>query len=278
MKPIHFFWILVGCVLLTVAGCSFTVVGAGEVGVQRLFGRVFDETLQPGLHFVGPFVSVEKMDIRTQEYTMSSLTKEGEKEGDDSMQALTSDGLSVTLDLTVWFNLKPETAVELYKTIGIEYADKIVRPACRAGIRDAAVKFKSEDIYSQKREGFVELVNKQIVELVGERGITIQRILVRNISLPSRVAIAIEAKMQAQQEAQQMQYVIQREQQEAERKRIEAEGLAVAQKIINDTLSDKYLVYYYTQTLKELVNSQNTTFVVLPFDQKLIPLMQMPVK
>lgn len=252
------------------------IIGPGEVGVQVLFGKVRNDVLQSGLHFVNPLISVERMNIRTQVYTMSKIATEGAVGRDDAITSLTKEGLSVDLDVSVWFHLETEKAAIVYRDIGPNYVVTIVRPAIRTAIRNATAYYLVSEIYSEKREKFV----KDIIEILKKdleiRGIVVENVLLRNIQLPPKVKNAIDEKIAAEQEAQKMQFVLMKEEKEAERRRIEAEGIARAQKIISNSLTNQYLQWYYIQTMKELVNSPNNTVLILPFDQKLTPLIQIP--
>ena len=252
------------------------LVGPGEAGIQVLFGKVKKEVLPSGLHFVNPVVTLVKMSVRTQAYTMSKRRGEGQIRGDDAIVALSADGLTIQMDVTVWFHLDQNRAAEVYREIGLDYIGKIVRPAIRTAIRQAAVKYTATAIYAASREKVTNDIFNILESDFQKRGITCEKVLLRNVELPDKVKSAINDKIAAEQDAQKMKYVIQKEQQEANRKRIEAEGIAKAQKIISHSLTTPYLQWYYIQTLKALVNSPNNTIIVTPFDQKLTPLIQIP--
>ena len=254
------------------------LVGPGEVGVEILFGKVRSHTLKSGLHIVNPFVTLQKMSVRTQEYTMSKRREEGVIRGDDAIVTLTKEGLSVDLDVTVWYHLDPAMAWEVYRDIGLNYIQKIVRPAIRTSIRNKTALYSVKDIYSANREQVTSEIFDELLKNLGDKGIIVEKVLLRNVSLPERVKNAINDKIAAEQEARKMKYVLQKEEQEAKRKRIEAEGISRAQKIISNSLTPNYLQWYYIQTLKQLVNSPNNTVIIAPFDQKLTPLLQIPTK
>jgi len=265
--------LLLGLIMAFMA--MVVIIQPGEVGVQILFGSALPNVLREGFHIVNPFVRVVKMNVRTQQYTMSVATEEGEMNGDDSIDALTSDGLTVKLDVTVWYHLNPGDAVKVYRIFGPDYVSVVVRPIIRTAIRDAASRYNAVSIYSGKREEFI-LTTKSLMDVgVTDKGITIERVLLRNVALPPKVTDAIEEKLKAEQEAQKMEYVLQRERQEAERKRVEAQGIADAQKIINQTLSTPYLQYLYLTSLQKMAESQNTTFLITPYDQNLLPLVNL---
>lgn len=250
-------------------------IGPGEVGVPILFGSVQENTLTSGLNIVNPLVTVEVLDVKTQAYTMSSVNDEGSQTRDDAITTLSSDGLSLKLDLTVWYRVSSSEAPNLIRTIGTDYLDKIVRPAARTAIRDVSVKYVATDIYSSKRDDFVTDITKNLENSFQGRGIILEKVLLRNVELPDKVRAAIDEKISAEQRAQQMVYVLQKEKQEAERKRVEAEGIAQAQRIISNTINPQYLQWKYIEALKEMITSQNHTIVVAPYDQKLLPLLNL---
>jgi regulator of protease activity HflC (stomatin/prohibitin superfamily) len=262
-------------IAVTILLSAIVQVGPGEVGVQILFGSVQNGTLHSGLNLINPLVSIEKMDVKTQAYTMSSARDEGQVKGDDAITSLSMDGLTIKLDLTVWYRLNDDDAPQVYRTIGTDYVEKIVRPAIRTAIRDASVLYSATDIYSSKREDFVHVVTKNLDDAFNGRGVVLERVLLRNVELPEKVRTAIDEKIAAEQQAQQMVYVLQKERQEAERKKVEAQGISDAQRIVSLTITPQYLQYNYIQTMKDLMNSKNSTFVIAPYDQKLIPLFNM---
>jgi regulator of protease activity HflC (stomatin/prohibitin superfamily) len=229
-----------------------------------LFGQVQNEVLKSGLHLVNPLLEVRQVDIRTQNYTMSGQHDEGQKIGDDAIRVLTSDGLEVTIDLSVLYRVIPEEAPRLYREIGLNYEDKIVRPITRTRIRDNSVYYEAVALYSTKRDEFQDRIFKSIDQDFKKRGLLLENLLVRNITLPASVKAVIEQKINAEQEAQKMQFVLQKEKQEAERKRVEAQGISDYQRIINESLSDRQLQYEQIKAMKELAGSANAKIIVMP--------------
>jgi len=157
------------------------IIQPGYVGVKVLFGNVKEGVLQNGFHIVNPLLNIVKMDARLQSYTMSVSTQEGERTGDDAIDALTSEGLMVKLDLTAWYRLIPEDAPSVYRSIGLDYVSKVVRPLLRTSIRDIAVRYTAEDIYSSKRNEFTDSIITHAIILAKGKGIEIDRILLRNV-------------------------------------------------------------------------------------------------
>lgn len=278
-KSINLGRIIVLVVMVVVLISSALIqIGPGHVGVPILFGSVQDNVLKSGLNFVNPLVEVEKLDTRIQAYTMSGVKDEGAVQGDDAITSLSSDGLSLKLDVTVWFKLIEGETPNLLRTIGIDYIEKIVRPATRTAIRDVTVMFNATDIYSAKRDDFISEITKNLEKSFEGKGIKLEKVLLRNVELPQKVKEAIDEKIAAEQRAQQMVYTLQKEKQEAERKKVEASGIAEAQKIISNTINSQYLQWKYIETLKDLMTSKNNTIVITPYDQKLTPLLNLNQK
>ena len=256
-----------------ITGLAFIVIGVltasviqidvGHVGVQKLFGKVQNNVLQSGLHFINPFVDVERMDVKTQNYTMSGLHDEGQKSGDDAIRVLTTDGLEVTIDLSVLYHVVPADAPKLLRETGIDYEVKIVRPLTRTRIRDNAVYYDAVALYSTKRDEFQQRIYNSIEKDFRSRGLILEQLLVRNITLPQSVKTTIEQKINAEQDAQKMQFILQKERQEAERKRVEAQGIADYQRIISESLSDRQLQYESIKAQLELAKSANAKIIVL---------------
>ena len=249
--------------LLGVALSSFKSIDAGEVGVQTLFGKVQDDVLESGLHVINPLVEVTMFNTRTQNYTMSAKANEGQVSGDDAIRVLSSDGLEVTIDLSILYKVIPSKAPYIYQNIGENYEDNIVRPVTRTAIRDNAVNYQAVDLYSTKREEFQFKINKTISDNFAKNGLEVQQILVRNITLPATVRASIESKIQAEQDAQKMTFVLQKERQEADRKRVEAQGIADYQKIISTGLTDKQLQYQSILAQQAIATSLNTKIIIM---------------
>lgn len=238
-------------------------VGPGEVGVQTLFGSVQDRVLYSGLNFINPLVDVEMMDVKTQSYTMSIAQDEGNLANDDAITALSMDGLTIKLDVTVWYRLSESDAPQVYRTIGVDYVAKIVRPAIRTALRDVSVMYSATDIYSGKRDEFTGGVTKELEDAFHGRGIILERVLLRNVELPEMVRAAIDEKIAAEQKAQQMVYVLQKEKQEAERKKIEASGISEYNRIVSQSITDQVLQLKGIEATLELSKSPNSKMVVM---------------
>lgn len=251
----------------------FRIVPPGYAGVPVLLGRV-QRQLSSGLSIVVPIVNVVLMDVRTNAYTMSSIKEEGQFKGDDAIEALAADGLTVELDVTVWYRLDEKQASWVYQNVGPDYTEKIVRPSIRTALRDAASRFTATELYSAGgRTVYTEAVDSLLDEAFSGKGVIRERVLLRRVKLPDIVMTAIEQKLAEEQNAQKMQFTLEKERKEAERKAVEATGIATANRTIAGSLTNSYLTWYYVEMLRNVANSQNNTFVILPFDQKLTPLL-----
>ncbi|GGI24965.1 prohibitin family protein [Pedobacter mendelii] len=253
-------------IVIIILGASlsmFKVIPAGQVGVKTLYGKVDNDVLFSGLNVINPLVEVTTFDVKTQNYTMSAVHDEGNKAGDDAIRILTSDGLEVTIDLSVLFSVTPKDAPRILKEIGDDYLDKIVRPIARTAIRDNAVSYEAVALYSTKRQEFQNKIFSAIDLSFSKRGLKLEQLLVRNVTLPESVRKAIESKINAEQDAQKMQFVLQKEKQLAERKRIEAQGIADYQRILSTGLSDKQLQYESILAQKDIALSPNTKIIIM---------------
>lgn len=255
--------------LIGLATSAVVQVEPGEVGVQKLFGKVSNNVLQSGLNVINPLVKVVMFDIKTENYTMSGVTDEGTKQGDDAIRVLSADGLEVVVDLTVLYKVMPSQAPRILQEVGTDYRNVIVRPICRTKIRDNAVYYDAVALYSTKRDEFQSKIFSAIEGNFKDRGLILEQLLVRNITLPESVKSAIESKINAEQEAQKMTFVLQKERQEAERKRVEAQGIADYQKILSSGLSDRLLQYEMIKAISASPNSK----LILMTNGKGLPLM-----
>jgi regulator of protease activity HflC (stomatin/prohibitin superfamily) len=240
---------------------SCTIVPAGNVTVLDTFGSVRGEELNSGLNWpVNPLSSRVRMDIRTQEVK-------------EAIKVPTKEGLMAGLDISILYKIDPTKADEIYKTLGVGYADVVIAPTLRNVTRDVVANYGSEDLYGVNRAKIASDITSQLREQYSQRGIVLENVLLRDVSLPNEVTAAIDRKISAKQASEQMQYVLQKETQESERKRVEAQGIADAQNIIAKSLTPEYLQWKYISSLEGLANSPNTTFVITPYDQKLMPML-----
>jgi regulator of protease activity HflC (stomatin/prohibitin superfamily) len=217
------------------------VVPAGHVGVVDFFGWVSPRALPSGINLVNPLARAINMSVRTQE----------DKE---TMSVPSKEGLNVALDVSVLYRLDSAKAVDVYKTLGTAYQEVILLPQYRAAARGVTVSHEAKALYTSEREMLAQAIFDSLKSLIGDRGVVIERVLLRAITLPLTVSSAIEQKLKAEQEAERMKFILQRETQEAERKRVEAAGIRDAQTIINESLTSQYLHYLWINTLNENPN------------------------
>ena len=265
---------LFGLAALLFIGASFTIIPAGHIGVQVLFGRVQPTALTEGMKMINPFVDVTEMSVRTETYTMSATSSEGTVRGDDSIQALSSDGLLMPLDITIAFRLVGGDGPAVYRDFGADYVDKIIRPASRTAVREAIAAFTAQEAYSTKREAVPQKMHDLLTERMrslleqredfkGKTGFIVDQVMLRKIQLPDKVKNAIEAKLEAAQQAEQMQFVLDKERQEAERKRIEARGVSDFQTIVSQSINTNLLEWKGIEATESLSKSTNAKIVII---------------
>jgi len=253
----------IGLVVIGLATACFVQIEPGEVGVQTLFGKVQAGVLTEGLNLVNPAVQIVHFDVRTQNYTMSAVHDEGDHTGDDAIRVLTADGLEVVIDLSVLYHIIPDKAPDILRNIGRDIKDVIVRPVSRTKIRDNAVYYDAIALYSSKRDEFQQKIFQSIEKEFATRGIVLENLLIRNIQLPESVKTTIESKINAEQESQKMKFVLEKERQEADRKRVEAQGISDYQRILTSTLTDKLLQYEQIKAQKEIATSPNAKVIIM---------------
>jgi len=229
---------------------SATVVPAGHVGVQDFFGRVSDRILPPGINLVAPGTRVVKFSVQTREVKETAAVP-------------TSEGLVVNLDVSLLFRLRPEAAARVYKTIGTRFEAIVIDPQLRSAIRDVTAEYEAKFLYSASREVVAQNIFKHMQTALATRGIEAEQVLLRAVQLPPLLTTAIQEKLQAEQQAQRMRFVLDRERQEAERKRVEAQGIADFQAIVAKGISSELLKWKAIEVAHELSKSPNAKIVVL---------------
>jgi prohibitin 1 len=248
------------CVALLIAILQcWTIIPAGHVGVIDFFGNVSDQTLFPGVNFVNPMANVVKFDARTHEIK-------------ETMNVPSKEGLSIELEISLLYSLSFENANKIYKTVGEDYVDKILIPQFRSVVRGVTAKYEARALYTAEREELAKEIEVELAKLVGPRGITLEAAPLRQITLPSGLTASIEEKLKAEQESQRMQFVLQRETQEAERKRIEAKGIADFQEIVSKGISEQLLKWKGIEATEKLAGSANTKIVVIGSGKDGLPL------
>jgi prohibitin 1 len=238
----------------------FTVIPAGHVGVVDFFGTVSDNTLKAGINFVNPMATVVKMSIQTQEIK-------------ETMDVPSKEGLTVQLEMSALFHLNPDKAADVYRTVeGGNYVDIILVPQFRAVSRGVTAGYEARALYTSEREMLTQLIQKDLAMKIEARGITVESTPLRRVGLPPDLTRAIEEKLRADQESQRMQFVLTKERQEAERKRIEAQGISDFQKIITLSISEQLLHWKGIETTEKLAASTNAKIVVIGAGKTGLPL------
>lgn len=245
--------------LLILAFNSFTTIPAGRVGVLTLFGRVTGEKLDSGLHLVNPLKKVVEMTVRTQ-----SLK--------ESADVPSSEGLVMGLDTSLVFHLNPEKAAKVYQELDVTYVDKLVEPVLRSAIREATASHTANALYSSARQEVQNQIRAALKRDLEPRGIIIEDVLLRDIRLPVALKASIEAKQQAEQESLAMNFKLQKEKQEAERKRIEAQGIRDFQTTVSQGISNQLLEWKGIEATETLAKSPNTKIVVIGSTKNGLPL------
>lgn len=235
------------------------VIPAGTVGVVDIFGNVSDNTLKPGINFVLPYANVHQFDQKTQ-----NLTEE--------MQVPSSEGLDIKIDISLLFRIDELKANQIYKTVGINYVDKVVIPKFRSIVRNVTAKYEAKALYTSSRDELSKLIMEGLDKEISNRGIIVESAELRKIELPINLKKSIEEKLKFEQESQAMKFKLDKELQEAERKRIEAQGISDFQKIVSQGISDQLLRWKGIEATEKLANSQNAKIVVIGSGKDGLPL------
>lgn len=254
---------LTGAVLLILLYASVAYVPAGNVGVLTLFGRVTGEVLPEGTHLINPFKGNNTMSIRTQELK-------------ETASVPSEEGLVMTLDTSLLFRLNPEKAADVYQKIGPQFVEVVVEPNMRSAIRSVTAAHSASALYTGGREEVAQKIYDELVRQLGSRGIEVQNVLLRDIQLPPMLKSSIEAKQQAEQDALRMTFVLQKEKQEADRKRIEAQGVRDFQQTVSQGISQQLLEWKGIEATEKLAESSNSKVVIIGNSKNGLPLIMEP--
>ena len=235
--------------LLALSQC-FTAVPAGHVGVVDFFGVVSQTTLKAGINYVNPLARVVKMSIQTLEIK-------------ETMDTPSKEGLTTQVEVSVLYHLDPEKASDVYKSVGEEYAPVILEPQFRSVARGVTTLYEAKALYTAERSSLENLIYDDLRKMVEARGIVIESTPMRRVGLPQGLMAAIEEKLRMEQESQRMQFVLTKEKQEADRKRIEAQGIADFQKIVTSGISDQLLRWKGIEATLKIAESQNAKVVII---------------
>lgn len=238
--------VLLTSILLT----SCMVIREGEVGVKRKLGKYDDNVYTSGLRGYFPAITtIEKVSTQTNNIEVGIIIP-------------SKEGLSIRSEISILYSILPQEAPNILRTIGPDYERNVILPVFRSAIADVTSRFYAKDMHSGERATIEESIKKQMMTNLDGRGITIEAVLMKSIQLPASLATAIEAKLSAEQEAQRMEFVLQSERREAERKKIEAEGVRDAQLIIAEGLNPMILNFKSIEAFMELAKSQNAKVII----------------
>ncbi|HMD76844.1 MAG TPA: prohibitin family protein [Terracidiphilus sp.] len=251
---------ILGFLLVILLFSSVTRVGTGHVGVLTLFGKVqTGETLGEGIHLINPLKTNNEMSIQTQTIK-------------ESASVPSSEGLMMSLDTSLIYHLNPDRAADVFQHIGADYENVVVEPTLRSAIREATASHTANALYTGEREMVAKQITDQITTELNKRGISVENVLLRDIQLPATLKAAIEAKQQAEQESLAMNFRLQKETQEAQRKRIEAAGVRDFQQIVAQGITPSLLEWKGIEATENLAKSANTKVVVIGNNKNGLPL------
>lgn len=250
---------IVALILLILLFNSVIKVPTGSVAVLTLFGRVTGEVLPEGIHLINPLKASNELSIRTQEIK-------------ESASVPSSEGLVMNLDTSLIYHLNPEKSAELYQRVGPNYVMVLIEPNLRAAIRESTASHSANALYTGEREMVAKQIFDSLSSQLGQRGITVENVLLRDIQLPMTLKASIEAKQQAEQEALAMNFRLQKETQEAQRKRIEAAGIRDFQQIVAQGISPQLLEWKGIEATETLAKSGNAKVVVIGNNKNGLPL------
>ena len=248
----------IGFALISVGQC-FTVIPAGNVGVVDFFGTVSSTTLKAGINPVNPLARVIKLSVQTQEMK-------------EVMDVPSKEGLTVQLEVSILYHLNPDKAAEVYKSVGVDYERVILEPQFRSVTRGVTASFEAKALYTSEREHLSNLILKEVEAATEARGISVESAPLRRVGLPPGLTQSIETKLQAEQESQRMQFVLMKEKQEADRKRIEAQGISDFQKIVVQGISDQLLRWKGIEATEKIATSANAKVIIIGAGKDGLPL------
>jgi prohibitin 1 len=242
--------VLILSALVALLQC-FTIIPAGHVGVVDLFGVVSQRTLPAGINFVNPLAYVEKFSIQTKEHK-------------ETMQVLSREGLTIGLEISALYRLNPDSAARVYQTVSNgDYESIVLIPQFRSISRSVTASFQASALYSTERERLGMSIQEELARTIGSRGVIVESTPLRNVALPVQLTEAIEQKQKADQESQRMEFILTKERQEADRKRIEAKGIADFQTIVAAGISEQLLRWKGIEATEKLANSPNTKVIIV---------------
>lgn len=251
---------LIGIVsILACISRGLVIVPPGNIGVANLFGKVSDNTLNPGVNLVNPLTKVLNFSTRL-------------KDIKENVDASSQEGLNLNLDVSLQYKLDPRKAATVYKTIGTSETQLVIS-RFRSTIRSIIAQYPANAIYSTKRQQVARQINEQLTQELLPLGFVVEKALLRNVKMPDTIQAAIQEKLKAEQENQRMKFVLEKQRQEAKRKQIEAKGIADSQKIISDGLTNKILQLRTIEATEKLAQSPNSKIIVVDSSKGGLPIL-----
>lgn len=244
---------------LFLVGSCVKVVPAGHVGVEDRLGKVSDEVRRNGLQLKNPLSSIHLFSMQTVKADFKCLVP-------------SKEGLTVELNISLQYRLDPAHVVNLYRSVGLDFANVIIAPQVHAAVRSETSSRDAKALYTSEREQIRRDLYEALNEALNSRGVIIEDVPLRSIVLPAKLTEAIERKLQMEQESQRMDFVLQKERQEAERKAIEAQGIADFQTIVSKGIDEKLLRWKGIEATMELARSDNSKVVVVGSGKDGLPL------
>lgn len=255
--------ILGGIILLFVLFNSVVRIDTGHVGVVTFFSKVTGVVLPEGLHLINPLNAVHEMSVQT----------ETRKETAD---VPSNEGLILRLDTSLQYRLDRDKASEVFQKIGMDFDAKVIEPNLRSAVREVTSSHNANALYTGAREEVAQKIQEALEHNLAPQGIIVERVLLRDVQLPAMLKSSIEAKQQAEQDALRMSFILQKEKQEAERKRIEAQGIADFQKIVAQGISPQLLEWKGIEATEKLAASTNTKIVMIGNSKSGLPIIFEP--
>lgn len=255
--------IVVAIIILITFWSRMTItIDAGNGGVLfRTFGGGVDttKTYGEGFHFIAPWNKMYVYEVRQQEVS-------------EEMNVLSSNGLEISVDVSIWYQPDYAQLGLLHSNIGQTYLQRVVIPSLRSSTRSVIGRYTPEEIYSTKRDVIQDEIYQETVDILTERFVQVNRILIRSIILPATIKTAIERKLKQEQESLEYEFKLEKAEKEAERQRIDAEGKAAANRILSQSLTDKILMEKGIEATLKLANSPNTKVIVVGNSENGLPI------
>ncbi|MCE9670978.1 prohibitin family protein [Myxococcus stipitatus] len=256
-------WLVLGLMCISGCACETVASGHGGIGFDSFGSGTLREPYGEGLHVLRPGKSLIVYDLRVQEMK-------------DELSVLSNNGLDLKVDSSVRYRVDPARLFELHTQTGPRYAEILIAPIVRSEARKVFGRYAPEEIYSTRREQIEKEIFDEVTRALQGKHVVVEAILVRDVSLPTAIREAISDKLAEEQRSQKMRFTLEKERQEAERKQIEAEGIAKYQSIVRQGLTDEYLRFKGIEATEKLATSLNTKTVVVGGGQGGLPLVYQP--